>query len=108
MSPSEAGELERTRPRLMMLGSPAYRGGHAMTTIHIRLIYPPHLLHAPVIYEMGKEFGVVTNLRRANVEDVHGQVEMEMIGAPSALRGAVEWARAQGLQIEETVVSATA
>jgi hypothetical protein len=76
-----------------------------MTSTRIRFTYPHHLLHTPLIYEMGKEFGVVTNIRRANIGDDQGWVEVELTGAPAAVRGAVEWARGKGVHIEEAALS---
>ena len=66
----------------------------------VRFTYPPELLHKPIIYELGKQFGVVTNIRRANVSDAHGWIEMELVGAPMAIDGALAWVRDQGLQVE--------
>ncbi len=66
----------------------------------VRFTYPPELPHKPIIYELGKQFGVVTNIRRANVSDTHGWIEMELVGAPMAIDGALAWVRDQGLQLE--------
>jgi L-aspartate semialdehyde sulfurtransferase ferredoxin len=66
----------------------------------VRFTYPPELLHKPIMYELGKQFGVVTNIRRANVSDTHGWIEMELVGAPLAIDAGLAWVGEQGLQVE--------
>ncbi len=66
----------------------------------IKFTYPPELLHRPIIYELGKQFGVITNIRRANISDTQGWVDMEVVGAPMAVESALAWLSGQGLKVE--------
>ncbi len=66
----------------------------------VKFTYPPTLLHRPIIYELGKQFGVITNIRRANISDTQGWVDMELIGAPMAVEAALAWLRDEGLHVE--------
>jgi L-aspartate semialdehyde sulfurtransferase ferredoxin len=67
---------------------------------HVTFVYPPELLQRPVIYELGKQFGLVTNIRKANIADAHGWVVLELVGAPLAIQAALLWVREQGLSVE--------
>jgi hypothetical protein len=58
-----------------------------------------------MIYELGKQFGLVTNIRKANISDTHGWVDVELIGAPLAIQAGLIWVQEQGLMAE--VVEAT-
>ena len=69
----------------------------------VKFIYPPELLQQPIIYELGKQFGLATNIRKANIGDTRGWVDMELLGAPMAIQAALTWVREQGLQIEVVV-----
>jgi ABC-type methionine transport system ATPase subunit len=64
------------------------------------LTFPEHLIQQPVIYNLGKQFDVVTNIRRANVEDRFGWVILEMEGSDAAMGDAVGWLSEQGVQVE--------
>jgi len=66
----------------------------------VKFIYPPELVHRPIIYALGKRFGLVTNVRRANVGDTQSWVEMELVGRPTAIEAGMDWLRRQGLHVE--------
>jgi hypothetical protein len=66
----------------------------------VKFTYPPELLHRPIIYELGKQFGLVTNIRRADISDTQGWVDMELVGAPMAVEAALAWVKGQGLKVE--------
>jgi hypothetical protein len=67
-----------------------------------QFIYPPELLHQPVVYQLGKQFQVTINIRRANVGDTHGCIEMELSGVAKDIDRALAWAQTRGLLIETT------
>jgi hypothetical protein len=69
-----------------------------MTTC-VRFAFPPEFVHGPIIYTLGKNFGLVTNIHRANIGDRQSWVEMELVGAPTAIAAGVGWLRHQGLDI---------
>ena len=51
-----------------------------MATERVKFTFPPDLVNQPVIYNMGKQFGVVTNIRRANLSHDRGWVILEVVG----------------------------
>ena len=71
-----------------------------MTRGRFHLTFPDHLLHEPVIYRVGKEFDVVTNIRRANVDEHVAWVILEMDGPDEEVRRAVERLADQGIEID--------
>jgi L-aspartate semialdehyde sulfurtransferase ferredoxin len=64
------------------------------------LTFPEHLIDEPVVYEVGKRFDVVTNIRGANVDERFAWVILEMVGEPEAVAQAVAWLAEQGITIE--------
>ena len=57
-------------------------------------------MQEPVVYNLGKEFGLVTNIRRANVEELFGWVILEVDGDEDALARGVRWLEEQGVQVD--------
>jgi len=64
------------------------------------LTFPERLINEPVIHRVGKEFDLVTNIRRANVEDGHAWVILEMEGTEQSVAKAVAWLAEQGVQVD--------
>jgi len=66
----------------------------------LSLIFPTKLIKEPVIYRMSKKFDVVFNLRRAKINEQVGEIVLELEGDQDTLAKAVDWLKAQGLEIE--------
>jgi ABC-type methionine transport system ATPase subunit len=67
----------------------------------ILLTFPEHLITEPVIHTMGTRYGIVTNVRRANVEERMGWVILEIDGPEEALDAAVAYAADLGVEVNE-------
>ena len=71
-----------------------------MTRAHLHLTFPEHTMQEPIVYRLGQEFGLVTNIRRANVEERFGWVILEVDGDDDSLARGVEWLEEQGVQVD--------
>ena len=71
-----------------------------MARQRMKLTYPPDLINQPLIYNMGKQFQVVTNIRRANVSGDRGWMILEITGTDDEIENALAWAKNQGVRIE--------
>jgi ABC-type methionine transport system ATPase subunit len=71
-----------------------------LSTARLHLTFPEHLISEPVIHRMGRDFELVTNIRRANIEDRGGWVILEVDGDDAAIARAVAWLAEQGLQVD--------
>ena len=67
----------------------------------ILLTFPEDLITEPVIHTMGTRYGIVTNVRRANVEERMGWVILEIDGPEEALNAAVAYAANLGVEVNE-------
>ncbi len=65
------------------------------------MTFPEDLIRQPVIHTMGTRFDVVTNIRRANVEERVGWVILEIEGPDTEIDKAVEYAAGLGLEVSE-------
>jgi hypothetical protein len=79
-----------------------------VASTHVKFVYPPELLHQPVIYQLGKQFNIVTNIRRADISDTHGWVDMELQGDARDIQRALDWAHQQGLSLEPVDIAVCA
>jgi len=66
----------------------------------VKFTFPPDLVSQPVVYSMGKQFDVVTNIRRANVTRERGWVVLELSGSEEQIKRALEWAGQQGVRVD--------
>ena len=62
-----------------------------MSRSRLHLSFPEPLVERPVIYEAANRFGVMPNIRRANVETHSGWVILELPGDQQAIDQAVSW-----------------
>jgi len=71
-----------------------------MAKRRVKFTFPPDLVTQPVIYNMGKEFHVVTNIRRANVTRDRGWVILEIAGGDEEIEKALAWSKDQGVRVD--------
>mgnify|MGYP001250641167 CR=1 FL=1 len=71
-----------------------------MGNVRVRLTFPEEHIPRPLIYELGQKFQVITNIRRAHVEEEVGWVILELDGEQSEIDGALEWSRSQGVRVD--------
>ena len=70
-----------------------------MAKRRVHLTFPENLVQEPIIYNLGKQFDIVTNIRRANVEDNFGWVILELDGDEAALDRGLKYLEEQGVQV---------
>jgi hypothetical protein len=71
-----------------------------MAKMRVYLTFPPEQIKEPVIYRLGKDFDIVTNIRRADVTATHGWVTLEIEGREEDLERGVAWLKAQGVKVD--------
>ncbi len=71
-----------------------------MASVKIRLTFPEDKIKEPIIYNIGHEFKVVTNIRRADVREKKGWVDLEVTGESSEIERAVESLKTKGVKVD--------
>lgn len=61
---------------------------------------PQEMLREPVIYTLGQQFKVVTNIYRAEVSEDRGWVEVELEGAEADIEQGIAWAISKGVRVD--------
>jgi hypothetical protein len=69
------------------------------SSVRLYLSFPEQLVERPVIYEAANRFGVMPNIRRANVEAHSGWVILELSGEAQAIDDAVAWFGEVGVMV---------
>jgi L-aspartate semialdehyde sulfurtransferase ferredoxin len=86
------------RGRTRRLGLRWHNRGVAKARLH--LTFPEHLLSVPVVHRLGTDFGIVTNIRRANLEESGGWIILEVEGDEDRIADAIVWLTDEGLQVD--------
>ena len=73
--------------------------------LRLWLMYPARLITRPVIYELGRKFAVVTNIRQASVTSEVAIVSLELDGAPGEIAGAIAWLEELGIKVEPVEIN---
>lgn len=68
-------------------------------------MYPGRLITRPIIYELGKTFEVVTNVRQASVTPEVGIVSLELEGEREQIKQAIAWLEEQGIKVEPVEIN---
>lgn len=68
--------------------------------LRIYLTFSAENVREPIIWKLGHEFEVVTNIRTAEVRDDMGLVGLELDGEREVIEAAVHWLEAQGVHVD--------
>ena len=71
-----------------------------MSRMRVRLTFPPERIQEPIIYLLGKQFDIVTNIRRADVKADYGWVALELEGTEENLERGIAWLKEKGLTVD--------
>jgi ABC-type methionine transport system ATPase subunit len=69
----------------------------------VRFTFLDRLIKEPVIYQVGRDFAVVTDIRRADIQEGIGWVMLELEGEQSAIDAALDWVRSMGVRVDPAV-----
>ena len=62
-----------------------------MANLKVKFTFPPEQVREPVIYEVGKRFDVITNIRRADITAEVAWAILELEGEQEDLDRALRW-----------------
>jgi hypothetical protein len=62
--------------------------------------YPPELIREPIIYNLGEQFNIVTNIHLADISEDRGWVVLELEGAEKDIEEGIAWATSKGIRVD--------
>jgi hypothetical protein len=71
-----------------------------MARQRVKFTFEQQLIKEPLIYELGKQFQIVTNIRRADVTSDRGWVILELDGDIPEIERGLEWVRSKGVRVD--------
>jgi len=71
-----------------------------MAKRRVKFTFPPELVSQPIIYQLGHQFNVVTNIRRADVWEDRGWVILELEGDDEEISRGIAWVSAKGIRVD--------
>jgi L-aspartate semialdehyde sulfurtransferase ferredoxin len=66
----------------------------------VKSTFPPELIKEPIIYNLGQQFEVVTNIRRADINGVKGWVVLELEGKEKDIERGIAWVTDKGVRVD--------
>lgn len=74
-----------------------------MAVKRVRFTFPESLIREPIIYLLGQQFRVITNVRMADVDEKTGWVVLELEGDPDEIERSLAWAQSKGVRADPVV-----
>ena len=71
-----------------------------MSKQRVKFTFEEELVKQPVIYELGRKFEIVTNIRRADVGEEVGWVVLELDGEETEVKRGLEWVSSTGVRVD--------
>ena len=71
-----------------------------MGSQRVKFTFHQELITLPLIYDLGKQFSIVTNIRRADVTDDRGWVVLELVGDLEEIERGLEWVASKGVRVD--------
>jgi len=69
----------------------------------VKFTFPPELIKEPIIYKLGQQFKIVTNIRRADVNGDKGWVVLELEGKEKDIERGIAWVTSKGVRVDPVI-----
>ena len=74
-----------------------------MVKRRIMFTFPPELIEEPIIYNLGQQFNLATNIYRADVSEDKGWVVLELEGDENDIELGIAWVTSKGVRVDPIV-----
>ena len=74
-----------------------------MVKRRVMFTFPQEHVREPIIYTLGHQFQVVTNIRRADVSEDKGWVVLELEGDPEEMERGIAWVTSRGVRVDPVI-----
>ena len=71
-----------------------------MVKKEVMLSFPQELLREPIIYTVGQQFNLSTNIYRADISEDRGWVVLELEGEEEDIEQAIAWMISRGVRVD--------
>jgi hypothetical protein len=71
-----------------------------MAKRRVMLTYRPEISSEPIIYTLGQQFKLTTNIHRADATESKGWIELELEGTEKDIEASIVWAISKGVRVD--------
>ena len=71
-----------------------------MAKRRVMFTFQPKVSSEPIIYSIGQQFHLVTNIHRANAAEDRGWIEVELEGEERNIEAGIGWAISKGVRVD--------
>ena len=71
-----------------------------MAKRRVMLTFSPETSSEPIIYNLGQQFNIVTNILRADATEDRGWIELEIDGEDKDIEAGIAWIISKGVRVE--------
>ncbi len=71
-----------------------------MNSMKLKLIYPEEKIKEPLLSKVCKNFNIDINIRKANVQEKMGWLELEFIGNDEEIEKAINYLVENGVEVQ--------
>ncbi|MCH7835566.1 MAG: NIL domain-containing protein [Chloroflexi bacterium] len=71
-----------------------------MAKQRFKFTFAEELIKEPIIWQLGRDFDLVTNIRRADVTEDRGWVVLELEGEMEEIERGVKWVVERGVRVD--------
>ena len=71
-----------------------------MARKQVMFTFPEELIKEPIIYNLGQQFQVIPNIRRADISENKGWVILEMEGEETDIEAGITWLTSKGIRVD--------
>ena len=71
-----------------------------MVKRNIMFTFTKELIEEPIIYNLGQQFNLITNIRQADIAEDRGWVALELEGKEVDIEQGITWATSKGMRVE--------
>ena len=62
--------------------------------------FTPETSSEPIIYNLGQQFNIVTNIGRAQTTEDRGWIELELDGEDQNIEAGIAWVTSRGIRVD--------
>ena len=71
-----------------------------MSKRRVMFTFPQELVKEPIIFNLGQQFNVISNIRRADVSENKGWVVLELEGNENDIEQGIAWVTSKGVRVD--------
>ncbi len=71
-----------------------------MAKRQVMFTFPEDLVREPIIFNLGRQFKLVTNIRRADVSEDRGWMVLELEGEEEEIERGIAWVTGKGVRVD--------